>query len=210
MNRFLMIIALAGLATLSVSAGTVTFDTTGSQLCIGAIGCGTTSVTFGNTIISYNAVATPVVTTPTFADFGYLSTSCVGGGTSCSLSGLPAGLALYLNINQTVPASGSAGLSSGMITGSISGSGSSAFVNWNGLPSVSITAGGVTTSYAIVTSPLAIVPPSTNNCPGCSVQPTGSTTIQGHITQSSTPEPGSILLLSTGLLGLGFARKRLS
>jgi hypothetical protein len=208
MNRFLMIIALAGLATLSVSAGTVTFDTTGSQLCIGAIGCGTTSVTFGDTILTYNAVATPIVTPPSNVDLGYLSTSCVGGGTSCTLSGLPAGLALYLNINQTVPASGSAGISSGMITGSISGSGSTAFISWGGLPSVSIVAGSLTTTYAIANSPLAIVPPSTNNCPACTIQPSGATTIQGNLTQS--PEPGSILLLSTGLLGLGFARKRLS
>jgi hypothetical protein len=171
------------------------------------MGCGTNSVTFGNTILTYVPVATLNVTAPSNVDMGYFTTSCVGGGTSCTYNALPTGLNLFLEINQTSPSAGTATFSSATVSGSISGNSSWAFVNWGSLASASINAGGLTTTYSLLNNPLAIVPPNSNNCITCPIQPSGLTTIQAEVTQSA-PEPGAYLLLSTGLIGIYASRKR--
>ena len=206
-----LLIALCSLAAVSATAGTINFDTTGSQLCTGAIGCGSTTVTFGQTIITYRPNLGETESTPSFVNLGSLVISCVGGGTACASNAVPTGLTLYVNVNQTAPPAGSGFISGGGIAGTLSGTSSTALITWAPGAKVDIsTSGNVTTTYAILNPILGLVPPANNNCgPSCAIQPSGLTTIQGQVTQTA-PEPGSILLLSTGMAGFLLARKRRS
>ena len=196
MKTSLLIGAMLALSSLTASAGTVTYSTSTSQLCVGGSGCGVSTQTIGSVLVTFNPIASSsVLAAPTtFSSFGEIVIACVGGGTACSSQSL-AGLNLFLNIAQTVPSAGSASISGGVITGSISGVGSSAVITWSVPNAVSIG----TVSYSLLNNPLSLVPPSA-----------GVTTfIQGVITDSPVPEPSTYALISSALLGLGLLRKRL-
>lgn len=96
-----------------------------------------------------------------------------------------------LTITQTVPTSGSQSFTS-TLTGSIYDDGSSLVVTWN-QPDVVI--GAVT--YSLDSYPTITLNNSSDN---------GDTTIQSTITVA--PEPNSLVLLGTGLLGLAFVAFR--
>ena len=188
-----LFVAMVALGTSEAKADPVTFTTSGTFTCGGCAGSGSNSVTFlggmGNAfMLTFTGLGSTSLNTPTGTSFGNFQTFVSGTGV------INASGTFTLTITQTAPTAGSAGFSAtfnGTFSASNSGTG---VVNFT---VTSVTIGGI--QYSITNNPLNLVPPASNN---------GITTVQGLVT-SEVPEPTSMLLLGSGLLGIaGGIRKR--
>ena len=203
MKQLLFTLALGS----AVFAGTVNYNTTGSTLsCNGIGGCvqsTSTSVAIGGLTFTYNAGSGSGVVTPSIINLGNIIST--GTGTSVNISGL----LLTINVNSTPPGASGA-LPNGSVSGTVSTNQSGAIITFSPsntttgfgtLPGVVIGGGLNSFTYQVLNPILGLVAPTDGN-------PLGQTSIQGAVTDSSSPEPATLILTGCGLGLVGLLRRR--
>jgi len=171
-----------------MGAQTVTFSTTGA---FSGGGCSTASCLFDGFTLSFTPVGSNTFMSGSLVDLGSFSTQCV----SCTngvIQNFPAGVVFTLTVNQTNPSSGS-GNFSGSVSGTLSYNPAFSSLIW--MPtSNSLNIGAV--NYQLVidnTGNFNIEVPTPDANPN-------PTVVKAFVTV--TPEPSTVALMATGLLGL--------
>jgi hypothetical protein len=180
------------LGALPLAAQTVTFSTAGA---FSGGGCTTTSCAFDGFTLSFAPVASFSFLSGSLVDLGSFATQCVSC-TPGALQTFPSGVTFTLTINQSGPSAGS-GAFAGSIAGQLSFDPSFSSLIWTPLPN-SLTLGtpGLTGTYALVldnTGNFNIEAPTTGENPNV-------TGVKAFVT--TTPEPSTVALMATGMLGL--------